>query len=137
MAAFYKKSNRSLLDELEEIYREFGYYNEKLISIVLEGLEGSKRIGRMMDSFRSESIKTIGDIKLIKTIDYLNDETGIPKSNVLKYYLEDGSWYAIRPSGTEPKIKLYIYSKDKDEKESKNKISMIESSVIDRMNSIM
>ena len=63
-------------------------------------------------------------------------KTGNPKSNVLKYYLDDGSWYAIRPSGTEPKIKLYIYSKDKNSEVSARKIELIESTVTGRMNSI-
>ncbi len=117
MAAYYKAQGKTLLDELEDIYKEYGYYLEKLISIVLEGIEGSQRIGRIMESFREDPIINIGgDMELVKTIDYLKDETGNPKSNVLKYYFDDGSWYAIRPSGTEPKIKVYIYSKDKDKK---------------------
>ncbi|WMM25926.1 phospho-sugar mutase [Tissierella sp. MB52-C2] len=136
MAGFYKKQGKSLLDVLEDIYKEHGYYKEKLISIVLEGLEGSQRIGRMMEEIRKEPITDFDGIKLDKTIDYLLDDTGNPKSNVLKYYLDDGSWYAVRPSGTEPKIKLYIYSKDKDSKISEEKINTIESIVLKRINSI-
>lgn len=136
MAGYYKKQGKSLIDILEELYQEHGYYKEKLISIVLEGLEGSKRIGRMMEEFRKQPITSFEDMKLIKTIDYLIDETGTPKSNVLKYYLDDGSWYAVRPSGTEPKIKLYIYSKDKNSQVSKKKIDIIESAVTNRMNLI-
>ncbi len=136
MAGYYKREGKSLLDVLEELYQEHGYYKEKLISIVLEGLEGSKRIGRMMEEFRKEPINSFEDMKLIKVVDYLLDETGNPKSNVLKYYLDDGSWYAIRPSGTEPKIKLYIYSKDKNSEVSTRKIELIESTVTSRMNSI-
>ncbi len=136
MAAFYKKHGKTLLDKLEDIYKQYGYYDEKLISIVLEGLEGSRRIGRMMDSFRESPIDKIEDMKLIKVIDYLNDETGNPKSNVLKYYFDDGSWYAIRPSGTEPKIKIYIYSKGGNEEEAKSKIQSIESTVMSRIDSI-
>ncbi|MCQ4922746.1 phospho-sugar mutase [Tissierella carlieri] len=136
MAGYYKRQGKSLLDVLEELYQEHGYYKEKLISIVLEGLEGSKRIGRMMEEFRKEPINSFEDMKLIKVVDYLLDETGNPKSNVLKYYLDDGSWYAIRPSGTEPKIKLYIYSKDKNSEVSTRKIELIESTVTSRMNSI-
>ncbi|MBU5437929.1 phospho-sugar mutase [Tissierella sp. MSJ-40] len=136
MAAFYKKHGKTLLDELEAIYKQYGYYDEKLISIVLEGLEGSRRIGRMMDSFRESPIDKIEDMKLIKVIDYLNDETGNPKSNVLKYYFDDGSWYAIRPSGTEPKIKIYIYSKGGNKEEAESKIQSIESTVISRIDSI-
>ncbi|CAK7059372.1 phospho-sugar mutase [Tissierella sp.] len=136
MAGYYKMQGKSLLDVLEELYQEYGYYKEKLVSIVLEGLEGSKRIGRMMEEFRKEPINSFEDMKLIKVVDYLLDETGSPKSNVLKYYLDDGSWYAIRPSGTEPKIKLYIYSKDKNSEVSARKIELIESTVTGRMNSI-
>ncbi len=136
MAGYYKKEGKSLLDVLEDIYKEYGYYKEKLVSIVLEGLEGSRRIGRIMEDFRRKPITSFGNINLLNTIDYLNDETGNPKSNVLKYYLDDGSWYAVRPSGTEPKIKLYIYAMDKDDEVSKNKIDLIYSMVMDRIDSI-
>ncbi len=136
MAAFYKKKGKTLLDKLEELYKQYGYYFEKLISIVLEGIEGSQRIGRIMDSFRNYPITTIEDIKLVKTIDYLKDETGNSKSNVLKYFFDDGSWYAVRPSGTEPKIKIYIYSKGKDRISSENKIKDIEKAAMDKIESI-
>ncbi|MSU02810.1 phospho-sugar mutase [Tissierella pigra] len=136
MAGFYKKQGKSLLDVLEDIYKEHGYYKEKLISIVLEGIEGSQRISRMMEEIRKRPIMDFDGIKLEKTIDYLLDNTGNPKSNVLKYYLEDGSWYAVRPSGTEPKIKLYIYSKDINSKVSEDKINTIESAVLKKINSI-
>lgn len=136
MAAYYKKQGKNILEVLEDIFQEFGYYRERLISIVLEGLEGSRRIGRMMEYFRGNPIKTIGDMNLVKTIDYLYDETGNAKSNVLKYYMDDGSWYAIRPSGTEPKIKLYIYSKDKEDEKAKSKIEEIEKIVTEKMYSV-
>lgn len=136
MAGYYKKKGKSILDVLEDIYHEHGYYEDRLMSIVLEGLEGSKRISRIMEEFRRSPIMEFGDMKVIKIIDYLLDETGNPKSNVLKYYLDDGSWYAIRPSGTEPKIKLYIYSKDKSSEISKRKTEIIEGNVINVMNSI-
>jgi phosphoglucomutase len=136
MSAYYKKQGKTMVEVLEDIYREFGYYSEKLISIVLEGVEGSKRIGRMMEEFRKNPLETIGDMKLEKTVDYLLDETGNSKSNVLKYYLDDGSWYAVRPSGTEPKIKLYIYSKDEDKKESSRKTEIIENKVIEKLYSV-
>ena len=136
MAAYYKKRGKTLLDVLYELYEEHGYYKEKLISIVLEGLEGKSRIERIMESFRAKPIETIGEIKLKRTIDYLNDKTDTPPSNVLKYYLDDGSWYAIRPSGTEPKIKIYIYSKANTEVKSINKIIDIENAVVERINLI-
>lgn len=136
MAAYYKKRNKTMLQVLEDLYQEFGYYSEKLVSIVLEGIEGQQRINRIMDSFRLEPIEEIKGMKLIKTIDYLMEGTGNPKSNVLKYLLDDGSWYAIRPSGTEPKIKIYIYSKDKNQAISQSKIELLETDVIGRINSI-
>lgn len=136
MAAYYKKQGKTLLDELEDMYRRYGYYFEKLISIVLEGIEGSQRIGRIMDSFRENPITAIGNMKLINTIDYLNDETGNPKSNVLKYIFDDGSWYAVRPSGTEPKIKIYIYSKGKNRISSIGKIEDIEKATLGRIESV-
>ena len=136
MAGLYKKQGKTILDVLEEIYKEYGYYSEELISIVKEGLEGSKIIGRIMDKFRKDPIKLIGDMKLSKCIDYLLDDTGISKSNVIKYYLDDGSWYAIRPSGTEPKIKLYIYSKDEDKIKSEEKVTLIKSIVKNKMDTI-
>lgn len=128
--------DKNLLDLLEDIYQEYGYYNERLISIVLEGLEGSKRIGRMMNYFRSNPIPGFGDMKLDHTIDYLLDETGNSKSDVLKYFLDDGSWYAIRPSGTEPKIKLYVYTKGKNKEESELKLDRIENAVREKMDEI-
>lgn len=136
MAAYYKKQGKNLLEVLEDIYKEFGYYKENLISVVLEGIEGSKRIGRMMDHFRANPISEIGSMKLDKVTDYQNDNTGIDKSNVLQYNLDDGSWYTVRPSGTEPKIKIYIYSKDKDEKAAMDKIELIEKVVVEEMMSV-
>ena len=136
MAGYYKKQGKTLLNILEDIYKEHGFYSEKLISIVLEGIEGSQRILRIMEEFRKEPIKEISDMKSINTIDYLLDETGNPKSNVLEYHLNDGSWYTIRPSGTEPKIKLYIYTKDKMKDISLDKVKKIENSVINRINKI-
>ena len=136
MAAYYKKQGKSVLDILNEVYEEHGYYNEKLISIVLEGLEGQMQIRRIMKDIRNNPIEEIGDMELEKTIDYLNEETDVGRSDVLKYYMDDGSWYAVRPSGTEPKIKLYIYSKGKTKAESFDKIDLIEKTVRDRMESV-
>ena len=102
MAAFYKKSGKNLLKVLNEIYEKFGYYTEKLLSMEFEGISGRKIIEDMMEDFRTNKIENIDDLKLLKHIDYLYDETSIPKSNLIKYHYDDGSWYAIRPSRTEP-----------------------------------
>jgi phosphoglucomutase len=136
MSAYYKKQGKSVLDVLEEMYEEYGHYNEKLISIVLEGLEGQQKIGRIMESIRNKPIEMIGEMKLEKTIDFLHDETDAGKSDVLKYYMNDGSWYAVRPSGTEPKIKLYMYSKGSTKEESFSKLELIEKTVRGRMESV-
>lgn len=125
MTAFYKKQGKSLLDVLRELYDKYGYYGDKLISIVLEGADGQALISRIMEDYRNNPIKEIGDLKLEKIIDYKFDETGLPKSNVLKYIYDDGSWFVVRPSGTEPKIKLYIYSVAKDQNEGDEKIKEI------------
>ena len=125
MTAFYKKQGKSLLDVLDELYEKYGYYGDKLISIVLEGADGQALISRIMEEYRKNPIKEIGDMKLEKIIDYKFDETGLPKSNVLKYIYDDGSWFVVRPSGTEPKIKLYIYSVAKDVEEGNKKIEEI------------
>ena len=136
MAGYYKKQGLSLLNVLDKLYNEFGYYNEKQISIILEGVEGQQRIKRMMDDIRHMPVESIGEMMLQKTVDYLSDETDAGRSNVLKYYMDDGSWYAIRPSGTEPKIKLYIYSKGKSEKDAQEKVELIEKVVRHRMESV-
>lgn len=125
MAAYYKKQGKNLLEVLEDIYKEYGYMGEKLVSIVLEGLDGQALIARIMEDYRNNPLSQIGDIKLVKTVDYLNDNTGLPKSNVLEYTYDDGSWFSVRPSGTEPKIKLYIYSMADNFEASQEKINLI------------
>ena len=84
MAAYYKKQGKNLLAVLEEIYEEYGYYSEKLISIVLEGVEGQQKIKRIMEDIRHNPIENVGGLHLVKTIDYLNDQTDAGKSDVLK-----------------------------------------------------
>ncbi|MDO5718362.1 MAG: phospho-sugar mutase [Tissierellia bacterium] len=136
MAGFYKKKGKSLLDVLNDLYEEYGYYNEELLSIVLDGLDGKEKIERIMKDFRKNPLENIGDMKLVKVIDYLNDDTGNPKSNVLKCFYDDGSWFALRPSGTEPKIKLYIYTKADNFEKSEEKIEDIKKSGQDRIDSV-
>ncbi|GAA0741024.1 phospho-sugar mutase [Clostridium oceanicum] len=146
-AAYYKKQGKTLLDVLNDIFKEYGYYKEHLTSIVLEGIEGSKRIKRMMESYRKDYPKAILESKLVKYIDYregteLNLETSessktsIPKSNVLKFIFDDNSWYALRPSGTEPKIKLYIYVNNKNENKAVEKLEAFKDTISKILNSI-
>jgi len=110
-AAYYKKQGKTLFDVLQELFEKYGYYNEDEPNLILEGIEGSKRISRMMSYVRDNLPSEVAGIKVDKVIDYINGYEDIPASNVLRFFLEDGSWFAIRPSGTEPKIKFYFYTK--------------------------
>lgn len=136
MAAYYKERNKSLLDVIEDLFKEFGYYSNDVISIVLEGLDGQERISRIMSKVRNNPIKELCGLKVKTIIDYQNDETGLPKSNVLKYYLEDNSWFALRPSGTEPKIKLYINAIGESSGKSQEKLKGINNFMQEVINSI-
>lgn len=136
MAAYYKQRNKSLLDVIEDLFKEFGYYSNDVISIVLEGLDGQERISRIMTKVRNNPIKELCGLKVKTIIDYQNDETGLPKSNVLKYYLEDNSWFALRPSGTEPKIKLYINAIGESSGKSQEKLKGINDFMQEVINSI-
>jgi phosphoglucomutase len=146
-AAYYKKHGKNLVEVLDDIYTEFGYYREKQISLVLEGIEGSGRISRMMEVYRHEYPSEIKGAKLVEFVDYktgkaLNTVTGevrdseIPASNVLQFTLSDGSWYSVRPSGTEPKIKLYLYSKAESLKEAEDKITVMKDAVLSKLQSV-
>ncbi len=121
MAAYYKKQGKSLLDVLSEIYEEHGYYANDVVSITLTGLDGQERIGRIMEEVRNNPIADLAGLRQDHIIDYKFDETGLPKSNVLKYYFEDNSWLALRPSGTEPKIKIYVNAVADSEEAAQNK----------------
>ncbi len=116
MTAWLKKQKKSILDYLEELYQSYGYFEEGQVSLVLKGKEGQEQISRIMEAFRRTG-KTLGGLKIEKVIDYQNGYEEIPPQNALKFILTDGSWFAARPSGTEPKIKFYYYSWDKEEKE--------------------
>ncbi len=135
-AAYYKKQGKTLLDIRKELFEEFGYYKEKQISLVLEGIEGQQRIGRMMTSYRTDYVQAFAEKTVAEAIDYANGYEDIPAANVLKHKLSDGSWYALRPSGTEPKIKLYIYTKAPTDKEAAENVALIEELVLEKLNAI-
>ena len=136
MVAFYEKQGQSLFDVLEELYQKHGYHLDNLVSVVLEGADGKAQIGRIMDDYRQKPIQDINGNKLSKIIDYKEDDTGLDKSNVLKYIYEDGSWFVVRPSGTEPKIKLYIYSVADTRDEARQKIDEIYGVAYQKMMSV-
>lgn len=136
MAAYYKKRGKSLLDVLQELYEEQGYYFERVNSYVLKGLDGQERIKRMMVDFREIPLVSLGELTHDRTEDYLKGVGDIPKSNVLKFFFQDGSWYAIRPSGTEPKIKVYMSVVGKDEKDALEKIRLITEATEKKMDAV-
>ena len=118
-AAYYKSKGLTLWDQMINIYEKYGYYKEGQVSIVLEGADGAEKIKSMMTAMREKKIEKIGEYNVLKFRDYdrniirdmktgHEEETGLPKSNVLYYELENNSWCCVRPSGTEPKIKLYM-----------------------------
>lgn len=114
MAAWYKNRGMTLVDALNEIYTEYGYYLDSLDSFTLRGKDGSQRISELMVYFREKGTELFSGIE--KVIDYLEGVDNLPKENVLKFIWDDGSWLAVRPSGTEPKIKVY-YSIQKPTRE--------------------
>ncbi len=109
-AAYYRKEGKTLYDVLQDIYQKYGAFAEDEPNLVLKGIEGSERISRMMVYVRSHQPSEVAGHKVVKVIDYQNGYEDIPASNVLRFYLDNDSWFAIRPSGTEPKIKFYFYS---------------------------
>lgn len=116
-AAYYREKGMDLVDALNAIYEEYGYYKEGITNISLKGLEGAAKIRRIMDFFRTTDIALKGfkilakdDVKLGVSTDFTTDKTtkiNLPTSNVIKYYLNDNMWFVLRPSGTEPKLKVY------------------------------
>lgn len=146
-AAYYKNKGKNLKQVLFELYKEYGYYFDNTTSLVLEGIEGQQRIARMMVEYRKNAPMVYGDMKVVKKIDYLTSDvydyinnttskSEIEKTDAVKFIMDDGSWYALRPSGTEPKIKLYCYSKDSEEVKSKEKLRTLEEVVLKELNSI-
>ena len=107
MVAFYKMRGISLTDKLEEIYHRYGYCLNTLYSYAFEGSDGMSKMQTIMRRMR-EGVDAIGGLKVEKTIDYINGIDGLPKSNVIRFILEGGSSVVIRPSGTEPKLKVYF-----------------------------
>lgn len=117
MAAYFKERGKTLADVLNEIYQKYGYYYDKTVSYTLKGLEGAERIASIMKQVRKMDVKYfIPDIS--EVVDYATGVGDLPRENVLKFYLKDGGWMAIRPSGTEPKIKFYYSLKGKDKEEA-------------------
>ena len=132
MTLYYKEQGKTLYDGLIELYNKYGYFKESLVSIELAGKEGQEKIAKCIDALRNEFLKELNGVKVVKSFDYklskeVNNLTGeekeinLPKSNVLKYILEDDSWFVVRPSGTEPKMKIYLSVKGLGLKDAEKK----------------
>ena len=136
VAAHFKNEGKTLYDGLQELYVKHGYFLEKTISVTVAGLEGPQKIKAIMEGLRASVPTSFGGLKVVLAQDFsVNEqkdangvvsEIGLPTSNVLKYILEDGSWIAVRPSGTEPKIKFYTGVKASSENEAKEKLAALQ-----------
>ncbi len=121
MTAYYKKQNKTLIDRIGEIYAEFGLYEHRTISYSFPGNEGNAKMQRLLKELRENLPSVIGGSKVVKSVDYLTQtEVELPRANVLSFFMEDGSGLIVRPSGTEPLIKVYFtVCKDKSANEVK------------------
>lgn len=142
VAAYYKSLGKTLYDGLQDLFKTYGYFVENTQSLTFKGIDGAEKIAALMAKFRAEQPTSFGDIAVTKFADFTlqtetDTQTGVttpmtlPKANVLKYWLADGSWVAVRPSGTEPKIKLYVGTKGATQQEADDKLTAIQQSITD------
>ncbi|WP_066872910.1 phospho-sugar mutase [Clostridium mediterraneense] len=141
MTLYYKEQGKTLYDALIDLYEKYGYFKESLVSVTLEGKEGQEKIASCIEALRNTKLEEVNGIKVNLALDYklskeLNNITkeektiDLPKSNVLKYVLEDDSWFAVRPSGTEPKMKVYLAVKGRSLEDAENKSADFEKNVM-------
>ncbi len=135
-AAYNKTKGITLYEQMNNIYKKYGYFKEDLVSVTLKGIEGMEKIKEIMESYRVNPPKTIGDYTVLKLRDYKKDTitelksgevvpTGLPKSDVLYFDLNDNAWCAVRPSGTEPKIKFYFGVKGDSAEDAEDKLKKL------------
>ena len=138
-AAYYKMHGLTLWDQMNEMYKKYGYYKEKQMSITLKGIEGAEEIKKMMENMRNNPPKELAGLKVKSFGDYSKQEiidengnktsTGLPKSNVLYFDLENNTWICVRPSGTEPKIKFYMGVCGNSMEDADNELNALENAV--------
>ncbi|MED4254018.1 phospho-sugar mutase [Priestia megaterium] len=147
-AAYYKQKRMTLYDGLTQPYETYGYYKESLTSFTLKGKDGAEQISRIVNRFREHPPTEIAGAAVEKIEDYQSrkrmnlltaqqETMDLPSSNVLKFWLQDGSWFAIRPSGTEPKVKFYFGVKQGTNRESEERLKEMETNVINMVESII
>ncbi|MQR87693.1 phospho-sugar mutase [Bacillus megaterium] len=148
VAAYYKAQGKSLYEGLVEIFETYGFYKESLKSLTLKGKDGSEQIASILTEFRLDPPTQVAGLRVATVEDYLISERTnmfdqnveaiqLPKSNVLKYHLEDGSWFTIRPSGTEPKAKFYFGVKKDSLNESEKSLRILEEKVMESVNNLL
>ncbi|HGH7174346.1 MULTISPECIES: phospho-sugar mutase [Bacillus] len=144
VAAYYKSQGKTLYDGLLEVFEKYGFFREDLVSLTLKGKDGAEQIQEMMATFRENPPKEVAGLTVVAVEDYKasivtslqdghKEEIHLPKSNVLKYQLEDGSWFCLRPSGTEPKIKFYFGVQDNSLQNSEQKLLTIKEDIMNRL----
>lgn len=130
MAAYLKKRNLKIKDYIEEIYKKYGYYEEYLDSVYFEGKDGKIIMKKIMDSFREiESFDKIGELK--NKEDFINDEKN--PQDLLKFYFSNETWFALRPSGTEPKLKIYAYAVSDNKEDAKERIKLMREEIMEKI----
>lgn len=145
VAAYYKKRGMTLYEGLLEVFAKYGFYREGLKSLTLKGKDGAEQIANLLASFRAETPKEFAGLKVIAAEDYKTsvktnaidgsiEDIHLPKSNVLKYHLEDGSWVCLRPSGTEPKVKFYFGVRGTSVEDSEAKLTEISNAFMEKVN---
>ncbi|AHC41450.1 MULTISPECIES: phospho-sugar mutase [Bacillus] len=148
VCAFYKKQGMSLYDALLSIFKEYGYYREGLKSLTLKGKQGAEQISAILTSFRNDPPKQMAGKQIMQAEDYSTgkrtvfadhheEDIDLPKSNVLKYFLEDGSWFCLRPSGTEPKVKFYFAVKGTSLQDSEQRLAALSEAVMKTVDDIV
>lgn len=148
VCAFYKKQGMSLYDALLSIFKEYGYYREGLKSLTLKGKQGAEQISAILTSFRNDPPKQMAGKQITQAEDYSTgkrtvfadhreEDIDLPKSNVLKYFLEDGSWFCLRPSGTEPKVKFYFAVKGSSLQDSEQRLAALSEAVMKTVDGIV
>lgn len=148
MAAYYKSRGMSLYDGLMELYDTYGVYKEIIHSITLKGIDGIENMKKIMDTLRKDAPSEIAGVKVTETRDYLEDKivdvatgkvspTNLPKSNVLYFTLADDTWFCVRPSGTEPKIKIYFGTKADTVENAEKKIATAQDGIMKVVNSVL
>ena len=146
-AAWYKKQNMTLYDALEAIYKKYGYYDSKVTSFALSGMDGLQKMGALMSDLREKVPSEFAGKRVLAVRDYLRGECVDTqgsvsaleqgKSNVLYYELEDGAWICVRPSGTEPKVKLYVNAMSASHEETEKQLQALSDAAVDCLNSLL